>query len=190
MCTCVCAKSLQSCSFFCDAMDCSPQGSSVHGILQARILECVAMPFPRDLPNPGIKPTSPLLLHWQVGSLPLAQPGKLLKLSYDPTIPLLGIYPEKTIIEKDMCTPIFGFPGGVSWKERPCQCRRLKHHGFDHGFDHWGWHGNPLQHLCLENSMDRGAWQATNHRVAKSQTWLKWLSTMHPNIHSSTIYNC
>ena len=31
-------------------------------------------------------------------------------------------------------------------------------------------HGNPLQHSCLEKSMDRGAWQATVHGVAKSQT--------------------
>ena len=36
-------KSLQSCPTLCDAMDCSPPGSSVHGILQARILEWVAM---------------------------------------------------------------------------------------------------------------------------------------------------
>ena len=33
-----------------------------------------------------------------------------------------------------------------------------------------GGHGNPLQFSCLENPMDRGAWQATVHRVAKSQT--------------------
>ena len=38
-------------------------------------------------------------------------------------------------------------------------------------------HGNPLQYCCLENPMDRGAWQATVHRVAKSQAWLKQLST-------------
>ena len=31
-------------------------------------------------------------------------------------------------------------------------------------------HGNPLQYSCLENSIDRGAWQAMVHRVAKSQT--------------------
>ena len=37
---------------------CSPPGSSVHGILQARILEWVACPPPGDLPDPGIKPTS------------------------------------------------------------------------------------------------------------------------------------
>ena len=38
------AKSLQSCSTLCDPMDCSPPGSSVHGILQARVLEWTAMP--------------------------------------------------------------------------------------------------------------------------------------------------
>ena len=32
--------------------------------------------------------------------------------------------------------------------------------------------GNPLQYSCLENPMDRGAWQATVHGVEKSQTWL------------------
>ena len=44
MCVCVCAKSLQSCPSLCDTMDCSLPGSSVHGILQARILEWVVMP--------------------------------------------------------------------------------------------------------------------------------------------------
>ena len=52
------AKSLQSCLTLCDPMDCSPPGSSVHGILQARILEWVAMPPPGGLPNPGIEPMS------------------------------------------------------------------------------------------------------------------------------------
>ena len=36
-----------------------------------------------------------------------------------------------------------------------------------------GGHGNPPQYSCLENPMDRGAWQATVYRVAKSQTRLK-----------------
>ena len=36
--------------------------------------------------------------------------------------------------------------------------------------------GNPLQYSCLENPMDRGAWQAMVYRVSKSQTWLKWFS--------------
>ena len=47
---------LQSCLTLCDPMDCSLPGSSVHGILQARILKYVAMPS--YLPDPGIEPTS------------------------------------------------------------------------------------------------------------------------------------
>ena len=44
-----------------------------------------------------------------------------------------------------------------------------------------GGHGNPLQYSCVENPMDRGAWQATLHRVAKSWTGLKQLS-MHAGL--------
>ena len=42
----------------CDSMNCSPSGSSIHRILQARILEWVAMPLFRDLPDPGIEHVS------------------------------------------------------------------------------------------------------------------------------------
>ena len=45
----------------------TPWTTVLHGILQARILEWVALPFSRDLPNPGIKPLSPTL---QADSLP------------------------------------------------------------------------------------------------------------------------
>ena len=38
-------------------------------------------------------------------------------------------------------------------------------------------HSNPLQDSCLENPMDRGAWQATVHVVTKSRTQMKQLST-------------
>ena len=37
-------------------------------------------------------------------------------------------------------------------------------------------HDNPLQYSCLENPIDRGAWEATVHRVTQSQSWLKQLS--------------
>ena len=40
-----------------------------------------------------------------------------------------------------------------------------------------GGHGNPVQYSCLEKPMDRGTWWATVHRVTRSWTWLKWLST-------------
>ena len=51
----------QPCLTLCDPMDCSPPGSSVCGILQARILEWIAIPFSKDLSDPGIKPRSPAL---------------------------------------------------------------------------------------------------------------------------------
>ena len=51
----------QLCPTLCNLMDCSPPGSSVYGVLQARILEWVAIPFSSDLPNLGIEPRSPAL---------------------------------------------------------------------------------------------------------------------------------
>ena len=52
---CMCAKSLQSCLTLCSPMDCSLPGSSVQGILQARILEWVAMPSSRGSSRPGAR---------------------------------------------------------------------------------------------------------------------------------------
>ena len=49
----------QLCLIFCNPVDCSPSGSSVHGVLQARMLKCVAIPFPGDCADPGFKPKSP-----------------------------------------------------------------------------------------------------------------------------------
>ena len=46
-----------------------------------------------------------------------------------------------------------------------------------------GENGNPIQYSCLENPMDRGAWQGMVHRIAKNQTQLKQLS-MHAHAHT------
>ena len=46
-----------------------------------------------------------------------------IELPYDPAIPLLGIYPEKSIIQKDTCTPMFNaalFTTAMTWKEPKC----------------------------------------------------------------------
>ena len=59
--TCVCVLVAQSYPPLCDPMDCSLPGSSVHGILQARILEWFAIPFSRGSSNPGTEPRSPAL---------------------------------------------------------------------------------------------------------------------------------
>ena len=60
-------KVSQSCPSLCDSMDCTPLGSSVHGILQARILEWVAISFSKR-----IEPRPPAL---QADSLPSESPG-------------------------------------------------------------------------------------------------------------------
>ena len=63
---------VQFCLTLCDPMDCSPPGSSAYGILQAKILEWVALPSPVYLPDAGIKPGSPAL---QADSLPSEPPA-------------------------------------------------------------------------------------------------------------------
>ena len=68
------AKSLQLCPTLCNPLGCSQQGSSAHGILQAWILEWVAMSFSR-----GSSGSLLSLLQWQASSLPWAPPGKLNK---------------------------------------------------------------------------------------------------------------
>ena len=50
----------QLCPTLCDPIDYRPPGSSVHGILQIRILEWLPLPSPGDLPDRGIKPMSPV----------------------------------------------------------------------------------------------------------------------------------
>ena len=66
-------------------------------------------------------------------------------------------------------------------KNPPANARDLRDAGSIPGSGRFprGGHGNPLQCSCLENPMDRRALQATVHKVTKSQTWLKWLSTQH-----------
>ena len=71
-----------------------------------------------------------------------------------------------------------GFPGGSDGKSVCLQCRRLELiPGL--GRSPGEVNGNPFQYSCLENSMDRGAWQATVRGVAKSQTQLSDFSSLH-----------
>ena len=65
----------QLCPTLCELVDCSPRGSSAHGILQARILEWVAIPFFQESFQPRDEPWSPAL---QADSLLYEPPRKLL----------------------------------------------------------------------------------------------------------------
>ena len=64
----------QKCLTLYDPVDCSPPGSSVHGIFQARILECIAIPFPRASSQLRDRTEGPSTL--QGDSLPAEPPGK------------------------------------------------------------------------------------------------------------------
>ena len=78
-----------------------------------------------------------------------------------------------------MCVPLehvsfliaYVFPGGSDGKTSAYNAGDL---GSIPGLgrSHGGGNGNPLQYSCLENPMDGGAWWATDHGVAKSQTRL------------------
>ena len=132
------------------------------------------IPSPADLPDPGIKLRSPAL---QADSLPTELSGKLERESIrkkhnmthlgDNKHPSLG----KGLILK-LSFLSLGFPGGANAGD----LRDTGQIPSGGRFPREG-NGNPLQYSSLENPMDRGAWQATVHRVAKSQTQLKQLST-------------
>ena len=122
----------QLCLTVCDPRDCSPQGSSVHGILQGRRLEWVPMPSSKGSSQLRIEPKSSAL---QADFLHSEPPGETQVLS---------------LCQEDQT-------GGLPWWLRiRLQCRRP---GFYPGLGRspGEGNGNPVQYSCLENSMDRGA---------------------------------
>ena len=72
------------------------------------------------------------------------------------------------------CITSMGFPGGSVGKESTCNAGAARDSGLipGSGRSPGGGRGNPLRYSCLENPMDRGAWQATVHGVTKSRTRL------------------
>ena len=66
----------QLCLALCNPMDCSPRGSSVHRIIEARILEWVAISYCRGSSEPRDWTKFSRLLHWRAGSLPQVLSGK------------------------------------------------------------------------------------------------------------------
>ena len=83
-----------------------------------------------------------------------------------------------------------GFPGGTSGKKKlHANAEDTRNTSSIPG---WGrspgvGNGNPLQYSCLENCMDRGAWRATVHGVAKSQTWLSDWTYTHTHTHTMAL---
>ena len=89
ICCCCCCLVPKSSPTLCDSMDCSPPGSTVHGIFQATILEWVAISFSR-----GVFPTQGSnlrLLHWQEDSLLLDHQGSSQSTVISPLLKSLNI---------------------------------------------------------------------------------------------------
>jgi len=94
----------QSCPTLCDPVDCSLPGSSVYGILQARILEWVAISFSRDLPKPGNETRSPALQADALSSEPRGKPRNKVIQGYHIVRIMLNTYEDKRKFRID---PIF-----------------------------------------------------------------------------------
>ena len=152
-----CVLVAQSCLTLCDPMDCSPQGSSVHGILQARILGWLAISSSRG-PSPSGDQTQVSCI---ADSFVLEPAGKLLApfISKSPKFVPTTFYS----LGKSLCGITIGNVRDVDLIPGSGRCP-------GGGRGHWP------QYACLENAMDRGAWWATVHGVSRSPTWPKWLS--------------
>ena len=144
-------------------MDYSPPGSSAHGISQGTILEWVAMPSSRDSSRPRDWTGISCIGRWVLYTSTTWEALHTL-------IPMWFIWSYAIHVVSTF--PSKDFPGGSDGKASAYNAGDL---GLIPGWGRFlgGGYGNPLQYSCLENPMGRGAWQATVHRIAKSQTWLK-----------------
>ena len=190
-CACVHAKLFQSCPPLCDPMDCSPPGSSVHGILQARTLAWVAVPSPGDLPDPGIdEKINVCQVSQSIWYLVTASKQTSI---YSPQSSLMGplawtsrhgwetdMYPrcQHNASSVELSPPqaclghsVCGLQPSLLGSRLPDRTslgvRWLRTHLLQEG------NGSLLQYSCLENPMDRGAWWATVHGVVRDLVFKK-----------------
>ena len=97
VCVCVCILVAQSCPTVCDSMDCSPPGSPVHGILQARILEWVAISFckwsswPRDITKVSLI-AGRFFTIWATGKVLLSQSCSTLCDTINCSLPISSVH--------------------------------------------------------------------------------------------------
>ena len=164
----------------CDPMDCGPPGSSVHGILQARILEWVAIPFPRASSRPRDW-TCVSCIAGRFSTIWATREAHCLSLG------LLYIFIFNwRIIALQCCFGFFCTTAWLShkymWGHEELDTTEKLHCYFSLSCIGEG-NGNPLQCSCLESPRDGGAWWAAVCGVTQSQTQLMWLSN------SSSIYS-
>ena len=137
----------QSCPTLCKPMDCSQPGSSIHGIFQARVLECVAMPFCRGSFQPRDQPWVSRISgrHFTIWA---TREAPVLYLS-------TRLYWASHVAQQYRIHLPCGRLGFSLWVGK-IPCRRK-------------WQPTPV---FLPGKSHKGAWWATVHRVAESRTWL------------------
>ena len=153
-------------------MDYSPPGSSVHDIFQARILEWVAMFSSRGSSWPRDQTCVSYIFC-------IARCGKPNGTVWNRLKNKRGRFIEKTGENQTQTRyvirclyfshniSVFGLPWWLSSKESACNAEDTGDKGFipGSGRSPGGENGNPFQYSCLENPMDRGAWQATVYGI-------------------------
>ena len=177
------AKSLQSCPTLCNPIDSSPTGSPVPGILQARILEWVAISFSNAWKwKVKVKSLSRVRLLATPWTAAYQAPPSIgfSRQEYWSGVPL----PSPSLY----VTRIYmGLPRWVSGKESTRQCRRHRRPAFNTWEDHMEKEVETYSSiLLLENFMDREAWQTTVHWGCKELDTAKHVCA---HIHTHNIYD-
>ena len=173
------AKLLQSCLTLCDPINCRPPHSSVHGILQTRIPEWVAMPFSRGSSRPRDRNLHLLrLLHWEASSLSLALSSDIYSVEAFTVFKTLC----ESALEKAMAPHSSTLAWEIPWMEEPGGLQSMgslesdmtERLHFHFSLSRFGeGNGNPLQCSCLENPRDRepgGLQSMGSHRVGTEAT--------------------
>ena len=177
-----------------------PASTSVHGILQARILDGLPFSTLGDLPDPEIEPASLEL----TGRFFTTEPLRKLTTTTSPLVNFwihrhwnfayelfISIFPGPTTIlsskktlsyvwtswidmSVSICICMWGLPQRFIGKESACNGGDIGDAGSapEPGRSPGEGNSNPLQYSCLENSMYRGVWQTTIHGITKS--WNNW----------------
>ena len=169
----------QSCPTLCNPGDCSRQAPLSMGILQARVLERVAMPSSRGIfatrgLNPGFLHCRQILFFFYVGRFFTSWATRGHELRSLPWAELCLPARVRALKPDSQCDGVWKrshleLTGSVV-KNPPVNVGDL---GLvpESGRSPGEGNGNPLQCSCLGNPMDRGAWRAAVRVVAKSQTW-------------------
>ena len=158
----VCA---QLCLTLCDPMDCSPPGSSAHGISQARILEQVAISFSKGSSQPRDQT--------QASYVACINRWILYHCTTQETLGNIIYLQGKKKHESRASLVVQTVKNPSAMQETWVHLGRSPGVG----------NGNPLQYSCLENYMDTGVQQATVHEVTKSKIRLSNLAWMHAYVH-------